>query len=512
MKLFKKLASFILAFAMVMAIAMPSVVMAADGKSTITIDGFTAGSEYVAYKLFNATTDDSETHFSYTVNSKYEAVLKEVTGKSTGAEIVKYLDSIKNKAAYVREFADKVYAKVKDMPAEYTTTSGTFADVDQGYYLIAQTKVGTTEAYSLVMLGTAGKKTLKVTPKTSVPTFEKKIKEKNDSTGQETGWQDASDYDIGDDVPFKLTGTVSDKYDNYKTYYYAFHDKMDDTLEFNAGSVVVKINGKEVAKDKYTLNTKTTENTKTTDGCTFEVVFNDLKTVSPEKPENVTVEYTAKLKDSAKLGSEGNFNRGKLEFNNNPYYEGEGKPETPGETPWDEVVVFTYKLIANKTNGEGNALAGAGFTLYKFDATANDYVEVKKIDAGTTTKFEFTGADAGKYKLVETTVPAGYNKADDLVFEVKGTYEAENTADPLKAPKLTKLEILDENGHSITGENQVFTTNLKQGTATTNIKNLTGSELPSTGGMGTTVLYAAGTLMILAAAAFLVMKKKAESK
>lgn len=505
MKLFKKLASFILAFAMVMAIAMPSVVMAADGKSTITINGATAGSEYVAYKLFDAT-DDGNDHFSYTVNSKYEAVLKEVTGKNSGAEIVKYLDGIKDNAAAVREFADKVYAKVKTMDVDYTAANGVFAEVDQGYYLIAQTKIGTNEAYSLVMLGTAGKNNLTITPKTGVPTFEKKIKEKNDSTGVESGWQDASDYDIGDKVPFKLTGTVSDKYANYKTYYYAFHDKMDDTLEFNADSVVVKIDGKEVAKNKYTLNTTTT------DGCTFEVVFNDLKTVSPTKPENVTVEYTATLKENAHLGSVGNFNKGKLEFNNNPYYEGEGKPETPGETPWDEVVVFTYKLIANKTDGQGNALAGAGFTLYKFDKDTNDYVKVKEIEAGKTTKFEFTGADAGKYKLVETTVPDGYNKADDLVFEVKGTYEAVNNADPLKAPKLTKLEILDENGNSITGENKVFTTNLEQGTATTNIKNLTGKELPSTGGMGTTVLYAAGTLMILAAAAFLVMKKKAESK
>lgn len=505
MKLFKKLASFILAFAMVMAIAMPSVVMAADGKSTITIDGATAGFEYVAYKLFDAT-DDGNRHFSYTVNSKYEAVLKEVTGKTSGADIVKYLNGIKDNAAAIREFADKVYAKVKTMEVDYTATNGKFENVDQGYYLIAQTKTGTNEAYSLVMLGTAGKKALTVTPKTGVPTFEKKIKEKNDSTGVESDWQDASDYDIGDKVPFKLTGTVSDKYDNYKTYYYAFHDKMDDTLQFNADSVVVKIDGVVVDKSKYTLNTTTS------DGCTFEVVFNDLKTVSPTKPGKVTVEYTATLKENARLGSEGNFNKGKLEFNNNPYYEGEGKPEKPGETPWDEVVVFTYKLIANKTDGQGQSLAGAGFTLYKFNKDTNDYVEVKKIEAGETTTFEFTGADAGKYKLVETTVPDGYNKADDLVFEVKGTYEAVNNDDPLKAPRLTKLEIFDENGNSITGEGKVFTTNLAAGTATTNIKNLTGSELPSTGGMGTTVLYAAGTLMILAAAAFLVMKKKAESK
>lgn len=505
MKLFKKLASFILAFAMVMAIAMPSVVMAVDGKSTITINGATAGSEYVAYKLFDAT-DDGNGHFSYTVNSKYEAVLKEVTGKDSGAEIVKYLEGNEENAAAVREFADKVYAKVKTAEVDYTATNGVFVNVDQGYYLIAQTQTGTNEAYSLVMLGTAGKNNLKVTPKTGVPTFEKKIKEKNDSTGVVTDWQDASDYDIRDKVPFKLTGTVSDKYDNYKTYYYAFHDKMDNTLEFNASTVVVKIDGKVIDKSKYTLYTTTS------DDCTFEVVFNDLKTVSPTKPEKVTVEYTATLKENAKLGSEGNFNKGKLEFNNNPYYEGEGKPEKPGETPWDKVVVFTYQLIANKTNDQGDVLAGAGFTLYKFNNDTNDYVEVQEISDGKTTSFVFTGADAGKYKLVETTVPDGYNKADDLVFEVKGTYEAVNSADPLEAPELTKLEVLDENGTSITGQGKVFTTNLAAGTATTNIKNLTGSALPETGGMGTTVLYAAGTLMILAAAAFLVMKKKADSK
>ena len=505
MKLFKKIAGFILAFAMILAIAMPSVVMAADAKSTITINGSTAGSEYVAYKLFDAT-DDGNGHFSYTVNSKYEEALKDVTNKTSGAEIVKYLDSVKDNAATVREFADKVYAKVKNKVVDYTTTNGKFENIDQGYYLIAQTQIGTNEAYSLVMLGTAGKTELTVTPKTGVPTFEKKIKEKNDSTGEVSDWQDASDYDIRDEVPFKLTGTVSDKYDSYKTYYYAFHDKMDDTLQFNPKSVVVKIDGTVVAKDKYNLNTTTK------DGCTFEVVFNDLKKVSPTKPRNVKVEYTATLKENARLGSKGNFNKGKLEFNNNPYYEGEGKPEKPGETPWDEVVVFTYELIANKTDGQGKALARAGFTLYKFNKANNDYEIVKKIEAGTTTTFKFTGADAGKYKLVETTVPDGYNKADDLVFEVTGEYKAVNKDDPLKAPSLTKLEIKDENNNIISGENKVFTTNLEKGTATTNIKNLPGSELPSTGGMGTTILYVAGAVMILAAGAFLVMQKKAEDK
>ena len=505
MKLFKKLASFILAFAMVAAIAMPSVVMADNSKSKITVNGATADSEYVAYKLFDVT-DDGNGHFAYSINSKYEDVLKEVTGKSSNSEILSYLDDIKNEAAKVREFADAVYAKVKTTDADYTTTTGVFNSVDQGYYLIAQTKVGENETYSLVMLNTAGKNEVTVTPKAGVPEFNKKVKEKNDSTGVESNWQDASDYDIGDSVPFKLTGTVSDKYDNYKTYYYAFHDKMDDTLELDESTIEVKIDGKTVDKEKY----KIVKNT--SDECTFEVVFDDLKTVSPTKPEKVTVEYKAKLKGNANLGSVGNYNKGKLEFNNNPYYEGDGKPEETGETPWDKVVVFTYKLVANKVDSGDNPLKGAGFTLYKFDKETNDYVEVKKIEAGDTTKFSFIGADAGKYKLVETTVPDGYSKAEDLIFEVRATYDAESTTDPLDAPKLTALEIYDESGNKISGEDKVFTTNLVEGTATTNVVNKTGSELPSTGGMGTTVLYVAGTLMIIAAAAFLVMKKKAENK
>ena len=505
MKLLKKLASFILAFAMVAAIAMPSVVMADNNKSKITVNGATAGSEYVAYKLFDVT-DDGNGHFAYSINSKYESVLKKVTNKSSNSEILSYLDSIKNNASEVRQFADAVYAKVKDTEVDYTTNTGVFDSVDQGYYLIAQTKVGENETYSLVMLNTAGKKEVKVTPKAGVPEFNKKVKEKNDSTGVESDWQDASDYDIGDSVPFKLTGTVSDKYDNYKTYYYAFHDKMDNTLELDESSIEVKIDGTTVSKENYKVVKDTS------DGCTFEIVFDDLKTVSSTKPNKVTVEYKARLTENANLGSVGNYNEGKLEFNNNPYYEGEGKPGETGETPWDKVVVFTYKLVANKVDSSKNPLKGAGFTLYKFDKDINDYVKVKEIEAGDTTQFEFTGADAGKYKLVETTVPDGYSKAEDLIFEVRGTYTADNGEGSLDAPKLTALEIYDESGNKISGEDKVFTTNLAEGTATTNVVNKTGSELPSTGGMGTTVLYVAGTLMIIAAAAFLVMKKKAENK
>ena len=145
--------------------------------------------------------------------------------------------------------------------------------------------------------------------------------------------------------------------------------------------------------------------------------------------------------------------------------------------------------------------SGAEFTLYK--KVNGNYEPVTKVlsteNEGTT--FTFTGLDDGEYKLKETKTPENYNTMDPIEFKIEATH------DELKDdPKLNTLT-----GNKLSGE-VLFTTNPAEGTLETDVINYKGSELPETGGMGTTVLYAAGTLMILAAAAFLVMKKKAESK
>ena len=121
------------------------------------------------------------------------------------------------------------------------------------------------------MLDTAGNDSVTVTTKEDRPELEKKVKEKNDSTGAESDWQDAADYDIGDNVPFQLTGTVDAKYDNYGSYYYAFHDTMSDGLTFNADSVTVTVDGTAVTTG-YEVVTEDLD-----DSCTFEVRFADLK-------------------------------------------------------------------------------------------------------------------------------------------------------------------------------------------------------------------------------------------
>lgn len=518
MKKMKKVMALLLSLVMVLAMSIAT--FAAGGSTgsststTITITGGANGSVYSAYKLMDVSVDAAGKNFTYTVNSKYSQVLQTATGLGTDEAVIKHLDENKDKENVIRTFADSVYQKLTkaNLKAEATSANSVFT-VPQGYYLIAETKLGNNQdTYSLVMLDTLGNKSIEIKTKESTPTLEKKIKEKNDSTGTETDWQDGADYDLGDVIPFKLTGTVSSRIANYNTYYYAFHDKMSAGLTFNVGSESVSIDGTTIDKSKYSVKTKGL-----TDGCTFEVVFDDLKNAGVELTGNskVVVEYNATLNDKAVLGSKGNPNDAKLEYNNNPYYEGNGKPENPGETPWDGVIVFTYKLVANKINQAKEALNGAGFTLYKYVKATESYEkvgeEIKGTDDNPVHKFEFSYLDAGKYKLVETTVPSGYSKASDLMFEVKATYTADMGATGDK-PTLTALEIMDEDGKIISGEDQVFTTNLLEGSAETNVVNKSGSTLPTTGGMGTTIFYVVGSILVLGAAILLITKKRMSAR
>lgn len=486
MKKMKKLLTVLAA--MVMVLAMGITASAAD----ITIKGGAEGCEYAAYKLLNAT-DGGEGKFAYTLNEKYAQALTTVTGKTEEREIINYISNLT--AEETRTFADTVYAQVRDLEPEARTAQDKFANMEQGYYMIVETKTGDPQdTYSLVMLDTAGKENVNVFTKEDRVELEKKVKEKNDSTGTVSDWQDAADYDTGDMVPFQLTGTIDAKYDNYQTYYYTFHDTMSKGLEFDAESVRVTIDGTVV-----TAGYEVIEN-ELADGCTFEVCFADLKLVnggSVTAGSKVVVEYNAKLTNEAVIGSAGNPNTAKLEYSNNPYGEG------TGQTPEDKVTVFTYKLEANKVDKDHVALEGAGFTLYKYDEAAKDYKAVGEEIKGVTT-FNFKGVDAGQYKLVETTVPDGYNKADDIIFIVEAAYDT--NADN---PKLTSLVVKDEDGNIISdGENAVFTADAAAGNVATDIVNLSGSELPETGGIGTKIFYTVGAILMIGAAVLLITRKR----
>lgn len=496
MKLFKKLASFILAFAMVMAIAMPSVVMAADTTYKLTLQNTVEGHTYQVYQVFSGTLSTKN-------GKKVLSDLKWGSGVKKGV----YTETAKAKAetltdeAAARDFAKElVEDKLSDPTKTVQSATGTteITGLVAGYYLVKDTdnslqdKTGC--SYTAYILQVVGDATTSV--KSDVPSSEKKVKDINDSTETKTtDWQDAADWDIGDEVPFKIEGTLPSNYDQYKTYTLKFHDKEQEGLTFKKDTVKVFIDNVEIKTGFDVVE-------KPGDGDTFDVVFENLKTTSAQNGSKVRVEYKSVLNENANLGKPGNKNTMYMEFSNNPNNEQGGET---GKTPEDTVIVFTYKVSVNKVNEKNEKLEGAKFKLEKkVKPNSDEWKTITKVDGTAGDLFEFKGIDDGEYRLTETKAPDNYDKlSDPIYFTVKAGHV--DGADP--SLKTFSGDITSGN----VGEMK-FTANKENGTLSTIIQNKPGSSLPETGGMGTTVLYAAGTLMILAAAAFLVMKKKAESK
>lgn len=525
-----KLLAAALSLTMACALAVPAYAVDITIQESSAISTYAAERSYNGYKLLNLTTSNSEdgtVNYAYTVNEKYRSVLqKQVFAAAeesfwtsnggstpaaatnvTDAQILAYLGTLTSDSGEnpgtLRGFADDLYKAITtdSIAADETSHNATFDDVDQGYWLIADVTdlEGSGEANSLVIVDTKGEDSITVTPKTDVPEVEKKVKEENDSTGTVTGWQDGADYDIGDDVPFQLTGTMPSNIANYETYKYIFHDDLSTGLSLNVDSIVVKIGDETLTKDEdYTVNTSTS------DGCDFEIVFTDILSVDGvtiTKDSKVVVEYTAELTQDAVIGNNGNPNEVYLEFSNNPYDEG------TGQTPEDKVTVFTFKLDVDKVDKNQQPLKGAGFTLYKYDADQKTYVAVgSEVKGEQMTNFVWSGLDSGKYKLVETTVPAGYNKADDIEFTIEATYTtsgAEQTLTGLVVKNADGTEIISGEGDGFT-----FTATVANGTVATDMVNTTGLELPSTGGMGTTLFYVIGGILVVGAGVLLITKKR----
>lgn len=525
-----KLLAAALSLTMACALAVPAYAVDINIQESSAISTYAAERSYNGYKLLNLTTSnsgDGTVNYAYTVNEKYRPVLqKQVFAAAeesfwtndggskpaaatnvTDAQILAYLGTLTSDSGEnpgtLRGFADDLYKAITtgSIAADETSHNATFDDVDQGYWLIADVTdlEGTGEANSLVIVDTKGQDSITVIPKTDVPKVEKKVKEENDSTGTVTGWQDGADYDIGDNVPFQLTGTMPSNIANYETYTYIFHDDLSNGLRLNEESIVVKIGEETLEKGvDYTVNTSTS------DDCDFEIVFTDILSVDGvtiTKDSKVVVEYTAELTQDAVIGNNGNPNEVYLEFSNNPYDEG------TGQTPEDKVTVFTFKLDVDKVNKDQQPLKGAGFTLYKYDADQKTYVAVgSEVKGEQMTNFVWSGLDSGKYKLVETTIPAGYNKADDIEFTIEATYTTDGADQTL-----TGLVVKNADGtETISGDGEgfTFTTTVATGTVATDVVNTTGLELPSTGGMGTTLFYVVGGILVVGAGVLLITKKR----
>lgn len=509
MKHLKKIMSLILTAIMVIAMCVP--VMAANG--TITMSGSDSSHTYSIYQILIGDYADGKLS-----NVKWGSATAKSGANVTDSELAA-ITALSNDA---QASADAVNAYVRDDAAATATIVGNdSATVPTGYYVIRDSYTddqNVAQSVSTHIVKVVGD--VKVTPKVSVPTSDKKVDDKNDSNTGENSvvWKDSADYDIGDAVPFRLHGTLPENFNSYSSYKYIFHDTESNGLTFNADSVVVKVDDIEVPKtSNYEVIYSATHNDNTK--CTFEVKFNDLKTLKDAQGNNITVTnssniyvyYTSTLNDKAVIGSTGNPNEMYLEYSNNPNAGGEGDTD---KTPKDKVIVFTYKVVANKTDGK-TALTGAAFELFKkvvtvdtTGQTSEAWVSRGKVGLNsdgksdnTTTTFEWAGLDDGDYKIVEILTPSGYNTIADQYFTVTATHDLDSND-----PKLTGLS-----GNRTTGE-ITFTTNTDQGSLTTDVVNKQGSKLPETGGIGTTIFYVVGVVLMLGAGVLLITKRRMSAK
>lgn len=525
-----------------------STAMAAEGDVTITIGSETTpasvGDVYAGYRLFDETeaTVGKKTNVAYQKRTnwnhydKVAEAIKDVDSSATltaGSKVDDFVAAIgKFDSTKTKRFAENLYKSLKEdgVAADANSAAvaaGAFSTTlsgPQGYYLIVQTTAANDagKTMSAVIVNTAGQAGVTVSPKKDTVTVSKKVQENMDGVNNpasEDNWGTAADYNIGDYVKFQLTGSLPTDYADYTSYEYTFHDTADQGLTFvNDTTHPVKVyavndnNKVELKQDTLTGYQVLTSDI---NGETFNVKFADLKKAQAEKTGDtvnitsstqIVVEYYAQLNENAVLGSNGNQNKVYLQFSNNKYGEGTGKTEE------HKVTVFTFKLEVTKygkTDSDKEALNGAGFTLYKatkVNPADSDYAKVgDEVQHTNGNVFDFTGLDSGYYKIVETTTPKGYNTIDPITFTVTATY---NSAD--EPGTLTDLTVTDVKVGGVASAEQTFTVNRGTGEAgtaqiKTDVVDIPGSKLPSTGGMGTVLLYVAGIAVFVLAGATLVM-------
>lgn len=456
----------------------------------LTLTGTATGHTYEAYQIF---TGDLST------NAEGKKVLSNVawgngvtyTGTESAADVAKALgDGTMTIAQLEDKLTLTTVAKTVTSAKDSTVIDGLAA----GYYLVKDkdgTQANTSDAYTKFIVQVVGDTEAAI--KSDVPHVEKKVKDTNESTGVTSGWQDSADYKIGADVPYQITGTMPSNIADYTTYKYVFTDTMSKGLTYAENTAKITIGTTDVTQ-YFTESIKDGE--KGAKVVTW--TCNDLKGIDGVKltaDTTVVVTYSAKLNDQAVIGSAGNPNTVNLTYSNNPNKNGKGDT---GKTPDDKNIVFTYKTVVNKVDQDKKGLKGAAFKLEKKvkKGDTTEYTVVKSFTAGEDTTFTFTGLDDGDYKLTETTTPAGYNTIAPIEFTISATHE--ETADE---PKLLTLS-----GDKASG-GATFTANTNDGSLTTDVENKKGSTLPSTGGMGTTVLYVAGAAIVVAAGIGLALRR-----
>lgn len=500
---------------------------------SITITPAKAGHVYEAYQVFTGNLDASTGVLGNVAwgtgidrdQLNGEGASSLIKGK-TAAEVSEALAQKSSNSADAKAYA-KAFGGVLSTTHK---NSGTFDDANKaytisglaaGYYLI-QDEAGSVigdDSYTSFILEVTRTNTI-VAPKSTTPTVDKKVQDEvadKDQNADDNGWGDTADHDINKSFRFKLNATIPGSADlaDYTKYEVKFTDTMSKGVTFESLDSVIKVKGKDasgadktwnVAENQYNASSVTADPTTGNQSWTLTIsdVIAACNGINITEGFSVEVVYKAHLNEKATVttsnGSTDNANAVYLEYSNNPNAEG------LGTTSEKKVYVYTFgitnKKVADST--DGTPLKDAGFTLYTdtnceheyaliWDNTLEAYRPVKTGETGVEMKsnakgrFPIKGLDAGIYYLKETTTPAGYTTAAVQTVKINAA-------------------------HEVTAEGTPNVTLSQDSTMSNVIVDKSGSSLPSTGGMGTTVLYAAGAAIVLVAAfgiAFAVRRRNA---
>ena len=484
MKPTKKLIGLLLALAMIFSLATTALAAAETG--SITINNAVAGQTYTIYRILDLESYNADHNaYAYKATSAWDAFINSTQIKDVYVAVddqgyVTWVDGA-DAAAFAK--AAKEYAGSHSIANQGSVTAASatvsFTGLDLGYYLV-DTTLGT-----LCSLDTTNPDA-DIMEKNEAPVPDKQVQEDSDLS-----WGARNDADIGQTVNFTSTVTAHPGAENY-----VFHDAMSEGLTLQKASIrvngvsVTDANGADLAGDDFTVTYPSGQDA---DGCTFEIAFSQSYLDAIADKTTITITYAATLNEKAVIAGSGNPNESKVSYGDSSNIKFTPASQTKTYT-WD-VDVFKYTL----NDQEEMPLSGATFTLSKGAdgaspialiskgenqlgiavyrvAMAGENNTITEITTNAAGKFTIEGLDSDTYYLTETAAPAGYNKLAGpitIVIDANGATSVDNTI-------VEEVQVLNQSG----------------------------TELPTTGGMGTTVFYALGSVLALTAAVLLVTKKR----
>lgn len=565
-------------------VAPAAMVLAAPAGSTVTFSDadYAASTTYKGIQIFKATVSSADgaktvSNIEWASDDAEAAVVAAIKAKEPGYTSENAQDAADWLSANAgvtgtdsKVASDNVLSLIaaklngNDEWKETTAPDASLTGLEAGYWLFLTATAGkpdgkSTDAFtSPVYAVIDGVSATTVTPKKGVPTVEKKILDDADAAdvadikGSDK-WKDVADSQIGQEVNYRLTGTIASNYATFDTYAYKFTDVLSSGLDYVNGSVEVYAkNGgtySQIDAGKYDAtwanNTLTVE-FKVGDG---KKGLKDVEGVDANT--QIVVFYTAKLNGNAVIGNAvdgnvgGNPNTVTLTYSNNPYAEG------TGETIEDTVADFAFKLNLNKVDqGTEKGLAGAVFTIQSADANtegqyvaskadttagvvagqlvtvadANNLPDYVKFTSNAEGKIAVSGLDAGSYKVteVQTSDDTKYTKANPFTFTITPTYDDA----AMKVTGLTAAVSDADKGRSdiafgtldgtagdnkLTGTNGTGT-NAATGEVTINVGNTKSVGLPITGLNGVTLTWVAGGAVLVIGVAHLIRSRREESE